>query len=251
MAEPAQGKKHEGMALIPDSRFMMTNWKRGLDVGEPAKRETSVKDFYMDRFEVTKGAYASFASTRYELKAKDCRTGTLLSILMRDNDIDKLKKTLESKEEGSMLVGVCIEIGLVEQRKLPSMGSDGYDKSVGAVNWFEADAYCRSVDKRLPTEVEWEKAAGGPPGGGFTEGPPNRNGYGLYDMGGVEQYEWVADMYNVSVNFFLGIGMPDDPAIDVAKVLRTADVLWFARRITTHPGNRDSHSGFRCAEDIQ
>ncbi|NLO91431.1 MAG: formylglycine-generating enzyme family protein [Elusimicrobia bacterium] len=52
------------------------------------------------------------------------------------------------------------------------------------VTWQQADAYCRYIGKRLPTEAEWEKAARG----GVNEKWPGGNDQKILD-----QYAWYLD----------------------------------------------------------
>jgi formylglycine-generating enzyme required for sulfatase activity len=90
----------------------------------------------------------------------------------------------------------------------------GMEERAAIVTWFQANAYAIRARKRLPSEIEWEKAARGtdgrmfPWGNSFDESfvawdqNESRGGsiakpespYGCFDMAG-SVWEWTADWY--------------------------------------------------------
>ncbi len=155
------------------------------------------------------------------------------------------------------------------------------DCPVSKITWYEAADYCHLIGKSLPSEAQWEKAAGGDTGcdfpwgkefdsekklarGGFQlkEGPlpvgsypPNK--YGLYDMAG-NLWEWVADWYSPQYYSMEVMYNPRGPKRGVMKVRRGG--AWSDSIIAMRTGYRDwsypfsrsfSDIGFRCVINLK
>jgi len=198
--------------------------------------------------------------------------------------IDKTEVTNEMFKK-CVDAGVC-EIPPKEQNDftyggdawLTSYDSLEYAKyPIVRVSWEEANRYCVWMERRLPTEAEWEKAARGPSGNIYPWGndlsgsnlyfekqlatlspvgqfPNGASFYGVLDLAG-SVWEWVSDWYDASYYNQSPKDNPQGPSVGQEKSIRggyhdiLATIAPSMMRTWADPNLASNHVGFRCARD--
>ena len=196
-------EKHQAMVLITAGAFIMGDNEGHLD--QQPEREVYLDGFFIDQYETTFAQFYSFVTAAGHRKPR------LAGYLAVDST----------------------ELHLLMKPSNPVVG----------VSWYDAQAYCEWMGKRLPTEAEWEKAAGGihsikwpwgneekssfsnlvGRGDGFAYLSPvgaltrDHSPYGIYDMAG-NVMEWVWDWYQEDYYHTASVNNPTGPGSSGYKV---------------------------------
>jgi formylglycine-generating enzyme required for sulfatase activity len=175
--------------------------------------------------------------------------------------------------------GKCTEPAKAETGPKSQYADPAYQTNpVVGVTWKQANNYCKSLNNRLPTEAEWEKAARGNAGNTYPWGTTandcslaNTNGckedtlavgsyeagtshYGVRDMAGNVR-EWVSDSYNPKIYQTAKLFQTTGNEKGSLKVVRggsykdTAQDTRSAARFGVDPGLEFEDVGFRCVVD--
>ena len=187
---------------------------------EAPQRSVTVPAFWIDRFEVTNSQFRDFVvANNYWIPQGWKENGYLLSRdVLTFADLPTLRRLATTTFKLDIGVSTMEYEPLLEALVAHQAQFDRLP--VTGVTWTQARDYCKNRGKRLPTEIEWEKAARGSKGNeypwgnqwdqgrlndgsgaGWPQGvapvgsyPKGASPYGVEDMAG-NVMEWVDDWY--------------------------------------------------------
>ncbi len=250
------------MVLVPGGTFL---------AGDPAPhgpglREAAVADFCIDRHEVTNAQYRAFLD--WAGRETDAAVRHPLQPAGKDHTPRYWK---------SFRPALLERTGMAALQVFDEATFRKDDHPVVGVDWFDAWAYAAWAGKRLPTELEWEKAARGTDGRNWPWGNRwdfrrcNSGGYewrgekdgwtwtapvetyaegvspsGVHDMAG-NVWEWVADPFHAATET---AGTSPRRAIRGGGSSSYPSGVRAASREGREPEFRIHTLGFRCARDV-
>lgn len=232
MASGASAAPKE-MILIPAGPFVMGSNLKDSDgkahefgsskpwyLDESPQRSVTVPEFWIDKFEVTNSQFRDFVvANNYWIPQGWKESGYLLSRdVLSFADLPTLRRLATTTFK--------LELDVNQMEYEPLLGTLAAHQAkfdnlpVTGVTWRQAHDYCKNQGKRLPTEIEWEKAARGSRGNEYPWGnqwdqsrlndgsgegwphgvapvgsyPKGASPYGVQDMAG-NVMEWVDDWY--------------------------------------------------------
>jgi len=229
---------------VPSGSFMAGD-QAGIGYDDETPHQVYTDEFWIDRFLVTN---AQFAQCPEAICGNPLKTGS------------------HKRPEGYYGVSLFSNYPVIE------------------INWQQANSFCQWRNARLPTEAEYEKAAGWDPSTGaisiypWGNNPPNDNlanyngidrdtqpvdyysdgvsKVGAYDMAG-NVWEWTLDWYDK--NYYLDNKdwiNPSGPVSGDFRVIRggswfSIEPLWLrvSNRGTNRPENAGNEIGFRCVSE--
>jgi formylglycine-generating enzyme required for sulfatase activity len=251
--------KNELSAGVPASTGALS----GTRIGDPTPAVPSAKpDYSRDMALIPAGEFTMGSVEKGYANEQPRHKVFLDTYLMDRYEVSAAQYRVFAKETG---------------RQMPRQAFPDKDNyPVVHVTWQEARDYCAHYGKSLPTEAQWEKAAGAGSEGKYCFGDDENllggyawywdnsgrkihpaglkkpNSHGIYDMYG-NVLEWVADWYGADYYTLSPVRNPQGPAAGKLKVIKggsafvSADLCRSAIRMRTSPETRYSVKGFRCA----